>query len=161
MAETAETTGITSPDHARRALTEELEVLRSRRREFAEGLDSDDLPGDRADQADAIERLSELQSIDRRIDEVIRLLADGTDTDPPSPSGQVGVGSIVTLRYPDGSTDVLRVATVIEADDATVVTADSPLGTALLGRSAGQDIDWSTPTGQREARVVQVAQQPA
>jgi transcription elongation factor GreA len=148
----------TSSDHARRALTEELEVLRSRRREFADGLDSDDFPGDRADQADAIERLSELQSIERRIDEVTRLLANGIDSEAPSPSGEVSVGSIVTLRYPDGTTDVLRVGTVVEADDATVVTADSPLGVALLGRSAGQDIDWSTPTGQREARVVQVSQ---
>ena len=147
----------TSSDHARRALTEELEVLRSRRREFADGLDSDDFPGDRADQADAIERLSELQSIERRIDEVTRLLANGVDSDTPSPSGEVSVGSIVTLRYPDGTTDVLRVGTVVEADDATVVTADSPLGVALLGRSAGQDIDWSTPNGQREARVVQVS----
>lgn len=148
----------TSSDHARRALTEELEVLKSRRREFADGLGNDDFPGDRADQADAIERLSELQSIERRIDEVTRLLANGIDSDTPSPSGEVSVGSVVTLRYPDGATDVLRVGTVVEADDATVVTADSPLGVALLGRSAGQDIDWSTPTGQREARVVQVSQ---
>lgn len=148
----------TSSDHARRALTEELEVLQSRRREFADGLGNDDFPGDRADQADAIERMSELQSIERRIDEVTRLLANGIDSDTPSPSGEVSVGSVVTLRYPDGTTDVLRVGTVVEADDATVVTADSPLGVALLGRSAGQDIDWSTPTGQREARVVQVSQ---
>lgn len=151
-------TDTTSSDHARQALTEELEVLRSRRREFADGLDSDDFPGDRADQADAIERLSELQSIDRRIDEVIRLLADSSDADTPSPSGEVSLGSIVALRYPDGTTDVLRVGTVAEADDATVVTADSPLGLALLGRSAGEDIDWSTPTGQRAARVVEVSQ---
>lgn len=151
----------TSSDHARRALTEELEVLRSRRREFADGLDSNDFPGDRADQADAIERLSELQSIERRIDEVNRLLADGIGADPPSRSGEVSVGSVVTLRYADGTTDVLRVGAVVEADDASVVTADSPLGVALLGRSAGQDVDWSTPAGQREARVVEVSQPPA
>jgi transcription elongation factor GreA len=154
-------TETTLSDQARRALTEELEVLRSRRREFADGLDSDDFPGDRADQADAIERLSELQSIERRIDEVTRLLADGADTDRPSSSDQVGVGSIVTLRYEDGTTDELRVGTVVNADDATVVTADSPLGLALLGRSAGQDINWSTPTGRREARVVRVSQPSA
>jgi transcription elongation factor GreA len=151
-------TDTTTSDHARQALTEELEVLRSRRREFAEGIESDDFPGDRADQADAIERLSEMQSIDRRIDEVIRMLADIGDADQPSPSGEVSLGSVVTLRYPDGTTDVLRVGTVVEADDATVVTADSPLGVALLGRSAGQDIDWSTPTGQRAARVVEVSE---
>jgi transcription elongation GreA/GreB family factor len=148
----------TSSDYAKQALMDELELLRSRRQEFVDGLDSDDFPGDRGDQADAIERLSELQSIERRIDEVTRLLAEGIDAQAPSAPGQVSVGSIVTLRYPDGTTDMLRVATVVEADDATVVTSDSPLGVALLGRFAGDDINWSTPTGQREARVVEVSQ---
>ncbi|MBV9648744.1 MAG: GreA/GreB family elongation factor [Pseudonocardiales bacterium] len=147
----------TSSEHVRQALQEELEVLQSRRREFADGLGSDDFPGDRADQADAIERLSELQSIERRIDEVIRLLAEDIGADEPSSPGEVSVGSIVTLRYPDGTTDMFRVGTMVEADDATVVTSDSPLGVALLGRSAGDDINWSTPTGQREARVLEVS----
>jgi transcription elongation factor GreA len=147
----------TSSEHVRQALQDELEVLKSRRREFADGLGSDDFPGDRADQADAIERLSELQSIERRIDEVIRLLAEDIGADAPSSPGEVSVGSIVTLRYPDGTTDMLRVGTMVEADDATVVTSDSPLGVALLGRSAGDDINWSTPTGQREARVIEVS----
>lgn len=147
----------TSSEHVRQALQEELEVLQSRRREFADGLGSDDFPGDRADQADAIERLSELQSIERRIDEVIRLLAEDIGADEPSSPGEVSVGSIVTLRYPDGTTDIFRVGTMVEADDATVVTSDSPLGVALLGRSAGDDINWSTPTGQREARVIEVS----
>jgi transcription elongation factor GreA len=148
----------TSSDYAKQALMDELELLQSRRQEFVDGLDSDDFPGDRGDQADAIERLSELQSIERRIDEVTRLLAEGIDVQAPSAPGQVSVGSIVTLRYPDGTTDMLRVATVVEADDATVVTSDSPLGVALLGRFAGDDINWSTPTGQREARVIEVSQ---
>jgi transcription elongation factor GreA len=147
----------TSSEHVRQALQDELEVLKSRRREFADGLGSDDFPGDRADQADAIERLSELQSIECRIDEVIRLLAEDIGADAPSSPGEVSVGSIVTLRYPDGTTDMLRVGTMVEADDATVVTSDSPLGVALLGRSAGDDINWSTPTGQREARVIEVS----
>lgn len=151
MAETS------SSEHVRQALQEELGVLQSRRREFADGLGSDDFPGDRADQADAIERLSELQSIERRIDEVIRLLAEDIGADEPSSPGEVSVGSIVTLRYPDGTTDMFRVGTMVEADDATVVTSDSPLGVALLGRSAGDDINWSTPTGQREARVIEVS----
>ena len=147
----------TSSEHVKQALQDELEVLQSRRREFAEGLGSDDLPGDRADQADAIERLSELQAIERRIDEVTRLLAEDIDADVPSSPGQVSLGSIVTLRYPDGTTDTLRVGTMVEADDPTVVTSDSPLGLALLGRSAGDDIDWAIPTGQREARILEVS----
>ncbi len=150
----------TARDHAKRALTEELEVLRSRQRELAGSLESDDFPGDRADQADAIERLSELESIGRRIGEVTWLLASRTEPDGETPPDQVGLGSIVTLRHADGTTEVLRVGTVVE-DDGKVVTPDSPLGRALLGGSAGQDISWLTPAGPSEARVVQVSQAPA
>ena len=94
--------GTTAQDHASRALSGELEVLRSRRRELAEGLDGDDAPGDRADQADAIERASELQAIERRIAEITRLLASSTDPADPIPADQVGPGSVVTLRLPTG-----------------------------------------------------------
>ena len=150
----------TSSDHARRALTEELEVLRSRRREFADGLDSNDFPGDRADQADAIERASELQAIERRIAEITRLLASSADPADPIPADQAGPGSVVILRYADGTTDTVRIGIVVE-EDAAVVTPDSPLGHALLGSRTGQDITWPTPAGQRQARVVQVSQPSA
>ncbi|MGH3693140.1 MAG: GreA/GreB family elongation factor [Pseudonocardiaceae bacterium] len=154
-------TETTARDHAKRALTEELEVLRSRQRELAGGLDSDDFPGDRADQADAIERLSELESIGRRIAEVTWLLARRPESGGETPPDQVGLGSIVTLHYADGTMEVLRVGTVVEDDDGKVVTPDSPLGHALFGGSAGQNISWPTPAGQCEARVVQVSQPPA
>lgn len=155
-------TETTAHDHARRALTAELDVLRSRRRDLVEGLDGDDFPGDRADQADAIERASQLQAIERRISEITRLLAS-SETGPadPTPPDQVGHGSIVTLRYSDGTTDVLRVGAVVEDEEGAVVTPESPLGQALLGCHAGHDITWSAPAGQRQARVVQVSQPPA
>jgi transcription elongation factor GreA len=152
--------GTTAQDHASRALSGELDVLKSRQRELAESLDSDDSPGDRADQADAIERVSELQAIERRIAEIRRLLATSTESADPTPTDQVGPGSVVTLRYADGTTDTVRIGIVVE-DDATVVTPDSPLGHALLDRRAGQDIAWSTPAGERQARVVQVSQSSA
>jgi transcription elongation factor GreA len=137
-----------------------LQFLQSRQRELAGGLDSDDFPGDRADQAEAIERLSELESIRQRIVEVTWLLASRTEPDGETPPDQVG-GSIVTLRYADATTEVLRVGTVVEDDDGKVVTPDSPLGHALLGRSAGQHISWPAPAGHSEATVVQVSQPPA
>jgi transcription elongation factor GreA len=152
--------GTTAQDHASRALSAELDVLRSRQRELAEGLDGDDAPGDRADQADAIERASELQAIERRIAEITRLLASNTDPTDPTPADQAGLGSVVTLRYADGTTDAVRIGIVVE-DDAAVVTPDSPLGHALLGSRVGQDIAWLTPAGQGQARVVQVSQPSA
>ena len=152
--------GTTAQDHASRALSGELEVLRSRQRELAEGFDGDDAPGDRADQADAIERASELQAIERRIAEITRLLASSTDPADPIPADQAGPGSVVTLRYADGTTDTVRIGIVVE-EDAAVVTPDSPLGHALLGSRTGQDVTWPTPAGQRQARVIQVSQPSA
>ncbi|MGH3768324.1 MAG: GreA/GreB family elongation factor [Pseudonocardiaceae bacterium] len=150
-------TGITAQEHASRALSGELDVLRSRKHELAEALDGDDVPGDRADQADAIERASELQAIEARIAEITRLLASSADPADPTPADQVGPGSVVTLRYTDGTTGTVRIGIVVE-DDAAVVTPESPLGHALLGRRTGQDIAWSTPAGERQARVIQLSQ---
>ncbi len=152
--------GTTAREHASRALSGELDVLRSRQRELAEGLDGDDFPGDRADQADAIERASELQAIERRIAEITRQLASSAEPADPTPAGQVGLGSVVTLRHADGTTDAVRIGIVVE-DDATVVTPDSPLGHALLGRHAGQEVAWATPAGPRQAQVVEVSQASA
>lgn len=152
--------GTTAQDHAIRALSGELDVLRSRQRELAEGRDGDDDPGDRADQADAIERASELQAIERRIAEIRRLLATSTDPIEPVPADQAGLGSVVTLRYADGTTGAVRIGIVVE-DDAAVVTPDSPLGHALVGSRVDQDVTWPTPAGQQQARVVELSQPSA
>jgi transcription elongation factor GreA len=147
-------------DHAKRALTEELDVLRSRRRKLAESLATDDPPGDRADQADVIERASELEWIERRIADITHLLASRISSPSEVPTDQVGLGSIVTLRYADGTTEVLRIGTVVEDDDGTVVTPDSPLGRALLGQSPGQDITWPTPSTHHQAQILTISHPP-
>ncbi|WP_306511584.1 MULTISPECIES: GreA/GreB family elongation factor [Streptomyces] len=116
-----------------------------------------DAVGDRADQADELQRADQLDRLDSRINEItVRLrqadLAGSASTD------MVGVGSTVTVRFDDGTVDTLQIGEVAEALDQTLVTADSPLGRALLGRRAGDTARYDTPDGQATAVVVSIGE---
>jgi transcription elongation GreA/GreB family factor len=69
---------------------------------------------------------------------------------------RVGVGTLVRLRYPDGSLDTVLV-TAIPDEDVPSVTPDSPLGMALLGATVGEEVAWNAPQGRLRARVEHIA----
>ncbi|MEV1021328.1 GreA/GreB family elongation factor [Streptomyces sp. NPDC050264] len=70
------------------------------------------------------------------------------------PNVRAEVGSTVTLRFADGTEQALHIGESANADDATLITHDSPLGSALLGRSAGDTVRYRTPAGQTTAEVL-------
>ncbi|MDQ0988943.1 GreA/GreB family elongation factor [Streptomyces sp. V3I7] len=138
---------------ARRALERELADLRTERDAVAKTLKDTDEPGTRADQADELERATELGRLDQRISEVtVRL--QGADRSGPPPTDVVGMGSTVTVRFFDGTQSTIEIGEIAEASDPDLVTADSPLGRALLGRRAGETVSYTTPEGQSTAVVV-------
>ncbi|MET9347632.1 GreA/GreB family elongation factor [Streptomyces termitum] len=139
-------------DAARAALDRELSDLRTERAAVAATLGGGDEPGDRADQADELQRATEL---DARIGEVEGRLREGAAAGAPS-TGTVGVGSTVRLRFGDGTESTVHIGEPADADDPALVTADSPLGRALLGRAAGEDVAYATPLGRTTAVVVSV-----
>ncbi|SHN02401.1 GreA/GreB family elongation factor [Actinacidiphila paucisporea] len=142
---------------ARKALEKELSDLREERSAVAvtlRGGDSD-AAGDSADQADELQRASDVTRLDNRIDEVTERLHDAVVSGPPS-TDVVGVGSTVTVRFADGTTDTLHVGEVADEQDQALVTADSPLGRGLLGRRAGDAVDYETPQGPASAQVVAI-----
>ncbi|WP_214369246.1 GreA/GreB family elongation factor [Pseudonocardia sp. H11422] len=152
MAETA-TTG---PGHdERHALLDELELLRTRRRELEETFEVDDHPHDSGELSEVTQRRDEIDWIDRRIRDILHLLYSV----PRDPAGarpdRVGIGSVVTLRYPDGTTETVQVIAVPD-EDVPEVTPDSPLGRALLGAAKGDEISWDAPAGRLSARVEEV-----
>ncbi|MFJ5530811.1 GreA/GreB family elongation factor [Streptomyces sp. NPDC093261] len=139
---------------ARRALEQELADLRAERTMVAATLrDADTAVGDRADEADELQRASELQRLDARISAIATRLREA-DTAGPPPTDLVGVGSTVTVRFPDGTVETLQIGESAEELDATLVTADSPLGRALLGHHAGDTVSYDAPGGQATAVVV-------
>jgi transcription elongation GreA/GreB family factor len=144
---------------ARDRLEQELAQAREQRRTLAAQLGGEDPDnpdtGDRGDDANELEGLDDLARMDRRIDELERLLADPTALETPA---GLADGTTVTLRFPDGDEATYRVVAVPEqapADDRDdVLTASSPIGQALAGRGAGDTITYAGPDGELSAEVV-------
>ncbi|WP_055600359.1 GreA/GreB family elongation factor [Streptomyces aureus] len=142
---------------AREALERELDDLRTEREAVAVTLKGGggDQTGDRADQADELERATELDRLDRRIDDIDGRLREADAAGAPR-TDAVGVGSTVTVRFEDGTESTVQIGEVAAVLDRTMVTADSPLGGALLGHRAGDTVTYATPEGQATAVVLSI-----
>ncbi|MEV6116362.1 GreA/GreB family elongation factor [Streptomyces sp. NPDC052109] len=143
---------------ARRALEQELSDLRDERQLVAGTLRDRTDVGDQADQADQLRRADQLDRLDHRIEDITERLRRANLAGPAS-TDVVGVGSTVTVRFPDGSVESLQIGELAEALDQNLVTADSPLGRALLGRRPGDSVHFDTPDGPSSAVVVSIGKQ--
>ncbi|MER7583602.1 GreA/GreB family elongation factor [Kitasatospora sp. NPDC097691] len=136
-----------------RAVQEELAQLRAERGEVAATLRGVEPVGDRADAADELQRASEVTRLDRRIAELEERLREASVAGAPS-TEVVGVGSTVTVRFADGAEETVEVSELAEEREQTLVTFDSPLGKALIGRHAGDTVHYETPGGGATSAVV-------
>lgn len=142
----------------RRGLEQELATLQGEREDLAASLRGTDAVGDTGDQANRMERAMQLDPLDARIREIDDRLKNA-GTAAPSPGDVIAVGSTVDVRFGDGTEETLHVGDVPEEADQTLVTADSPLGEALLGSRAGDTVTYEAPDG-RETVVVASLRQP-
>ena len=100
----------------RHGLLDELDLLRSRRAELEASLAVDDHPHDMGEQSEATLRRDELTWIDRRIRDIKHLLDCAARAGNSLPD-RVCVGSVVTLRYPDGESERLKVTRIPDDDN--------------------------------------------
>ncbi|MEU3610327.1 GreA/GreB family elongation factor [Streptomyces sp. NPDC035033] len=140
---------------ARAALHRELSELRAERDRVTATLGDAGEPGDQADQADELQRATEADRLDARIEEIEGRLREASAAGAPS-TDEVGVGSTVSVRFEDGSESTVHIGELADADDPDLVTADSPLGRALLGHTAGDSVAYATPLGRTAAVIVSV-----
>ena len=105
-------------------------------------------------------RLSRYEAHEPLQSELARAIVVSDEAVPPD---VVTMHSCVT--YIDEATGVRREVTLVyppEADGAQGrVSVLAPVGTALLGLSAGQSIDWPFPDGRRRRLTVHGVRQPA
>jgi len=147
-------------EQERQRLEAELADLRRRRDQLRADLQGDaETVGDRGDAADALQRADDLAGVEEQISRVTWLLAGGN----PTVSGQLPNGTRVKLRFPDDDADIeMRVVNFIEetpaGEEDTTLTADSPLGLALYGRTAGETVTYRTPRGQLQATLLDIEQ---
>jgi regulator of nucleoside diphosphate kinase len=95
--------------------------------------------------------------LQRELDRAIVVASDAVPPDVVTMNSRV--------RYSDETSGVQRVASIVfpsEADASDCrLSVLSPIGTALLGLSVGQAIDWDFPDGSRRSlRVDELVHQP-
>jgi transcription elongation GreA/GreB family factor len=141
---------MTAGHDERHTLLEELDLLRERRRDIEDALAVQDRP----DESEDIQLRDELDWIDRKIRDLTHLLWAAAARSNAAPD-RVGVGAVVTLRYPDGQVETAQV-TAVPDEDVPSVTPESPLGRALLGAPVDEEISWDAPEGRLRARVERI-----
>ncbi len=68
---------------------------------------------------------------------------------PEAAEGQVVVGQVVTVTFPEGDEETFLLASREEAEHATVdvYSPTSPLGSAVIGRTVGDSTSYELPNG--------------
>jgi len=140
-------------------LTAELEDLRTRGRiEIARKIAAARALGDLTENGDYHAAKDAQGHMETRIRQLEALLKDAVLTDSTASSGVVEAGSVVGLRY-EGEGDVERylVGSVEERHDRyPILSANSPLGQALLGHGPGATVEYEAPSGKLRVTIVEV-----
>jgi len=130
-----------SPEaHAR--LKAELEDLIVRGRvEIAKRIEEARALGDLSENGDYHAAKEEQGKMELRIRQLKGMLGGATILEAGTDDGTVRVGSTVIVDFGDGDTERYLVGSIEEMKEgAGIVSPDAPLGSALLGRSVGDDV---------------------
>jgi transcription elongation factor GreA len=142
-----------------RQLEAELEELvQVRRGEVAERIRQAREFGDIAENAEYTEAKNEQSLLEGRIMTLETMIRNAVVIeDEPREAGVVGVGASVTVDAEDGE-ETYAIVGAAEADPLRGrISNESPLGRALIGHRAGDEVEWTSPTGTRTVRVVAVS----
>ena len=140
-------------------LDEELEFLwRKKRPEVTKALSEAAAEGDRSENAEYIYRKKQLREIDSRV-RFLRKRLEGmkvVDT-VPEDTTRVFFGAWVTLENEAGIEIRYRIVGPDETDfKNNLISMDSPMGRALMGKYLDAEIELETPQGKQLLIVVAV-----
>jgi transcription elongation factor GreA len=141
-------------------LQAELEDLTTRGRvEIATAIERARELGDLSENGDYHAAKDEQGKMEARVRQLQAMLknAEIVEADSGS-SGAVAAGSVVTIRYEgDDDTERYLIGSIEERrDDVSVISPGSPLGQALVGRGAGDVVEYEAPGGMLKVEVVAV-----
>jgi transcription elongation factor GreA len=139
-------------------LEEELEHLRTvRRLEVAERLHQAMEDGELIENAEYEAAKNEQAFVEGRILTIEMLLSEAVIIEEEGPSNNVRVGATVTVREDGSKPEQYTIVGAAEANPAKgMISNESPLGRALLGRKVGDEIKVSAPAGVLSFKVVKI-----
>jgi transcription elongation factor GreA len=158
---TEETTSTRLTQETYDRLVAELEDLTTRgRSEIAAAIEAARALGDLSENGDYHAAKDTQGKMESRIRHLEALLKRATVVSGNDGDGTVTHGSVVVLRYEgDEEDDVQRflVGSIEERRaDLSVVSPDAPLGQALLGKRAGDVVEYAAPGGTLKVTIVEV-----
>jgi transcription elongation factor GreA len=158
---------VTEGTHLTRAtydrLQAELEDLTTRGRvEIARAIEAARALGDLSENGDYHAAKDTQGKMEARIRQIQATLSKATVVEEGGAGGDPGTvaaGSVVAIRY-EGDEEVERflVGSIEERhDELNVVSPGSPLGQALMGKTAGQVVAYEAPGGSLRVEIVEVS----
>lgn len=143
-------------DGFKKLQTELDELIHVRRKELANRIQEAKELGDLSENAEYQEAKNEQGFNEGRIEELENILKQAVIIDHNQGSATIQVGSTVQASS-GGKTLTLYIVGSNEADPlAGRISNESPLGQALLGRKAGEQISVPTPKGQAEYSITKI-----
>ena len=138
------------------ALKTELAELVGRRPSMVDRVASARSDGDLKENFAYHDARRDLGMADGRVQTIEAILRNATVIEETAGNGSIRIGSraVVADEFGETSYEVVGPA---EVDIARgLISLISPMGAALMGRSVGDTITFSTPGGERRAKVVRV-----
>jgi transcription elongation factor GreA len=134
------------------------ELVKVRRPEIARWLrDAREDGGEAGENLDLAEALDEQALLERRIAELQGRLALARIVECAA-DGTADIGAHVRLRTPGGQTALYQLVGALESDPGRrLLSIDSPVGQALLGRTEGDVVEVEAPGGRRRFEIVAIA----
>ena len=140
-------------------LKQELDDLTTRGRvDIAQTIERARELGDLSENADYHAAKDDQGRMEARIRQIRGLLDNAVIVDQSEGTGTVVNGSIVSLRY-EGDDDVERflIGSIEERpEEVPVISSASPLGQVLLGRAAGDWVEYEAPGGTLKVEIVEI-----
>ncbi len=146
-----------TPEGAER-LRLELDELRGPRREaLALRLRQAVQQGDLTENADYIAAKEEQAFLEGRIQELETILKEGIIVEHEGPRTEVTIGATVVVAIDGSGIETYQVVGVKEANPRQGrISHESPIGSALMGKRAGDVVIAQTPRGAIQMRVLEV-----
>ena len=153
---TAENVPMLAEGHAQ--LNEELKRLTNERPEIVEAIEDARAHGDLSENAEYHAAKERQGQIEATIADLEDRLSRAMIIDPTTLSGdKIVFGATVTLLDEDDKKVRYQLVGQVEADaNQGRISFNSPLGRALIGRQVGEDVEVSTPSGDRYYEIKKI-----
>lgn len=152
-------TALITPEGEARMRAEFHELWHVRRPQVTQAVSEAAAQGDRSENAEYTYGKKMLREIDSRVRFLTkRLEALKVVSEKPSDPNKVYFGAWVTVEDEDGKESRYRIVGPDELDlKQNLISIDSPLARALIGKALDAEVSVQTPTGEKRVYIVEIA----